>query len=174
MHISVLLSLILILVAGCGFQPVYGTVGDRNIEVSTYLASVRLKQKSGAMGQQLQNQLEDLFSPNSADSLYGEAFRLEFDVDSKRDAVVIEQDGSIARFNILLTSHYKLIDAETGELLDKGTVRRTASFFNAPEKFSAYIAERDAMARALREMAEDYKMRMTAYFAREYKLGQRS
>lgn len=173
MRIPALLCVVLMLLSGCGFQPVYGTVGDRDIEVATYLSSIRLKQKSGVMGQQLQNQLEDLFSPDSADSLYGESFQLEFDVDSKRDAVVIEQDGSISRFNILLTSHYKLIDEETGEVLDKGTVRRTASFYNAPEKFSAYIAEKDAMVRALREMAEDYKMRMAAYFAREYKLGQR-
>jgi LPS-assembly lipoprotein len=161
-------------VAGCGFTPVYGTNNDQDVEVSSYLSSITLKQRSGALGQQLENALEDRLNPDASASLYGKAFQLDFTIDNKRDAVVIEQDGSIARYNVLLISNYRLTDTETGEVLDKGSVRRTASFFNAPEKFAAYIAEKDALDRALLELSEDYKLRLAAYFAKNYKLGERN
>lgn len=164
----------LVALAACGFQPVYGTNSDRDIEVSTYLSSIRFVQRSGMLGQQLQNALEDGFNPDASSSLYGKSFRLEFNIATRRDAVVIEQNGVIARYNILLISAYRLIDDETGELLDNGTLRRTASFYNAPEKFAAYTAERDAVQRALGELAEDYRLRVAAYFAQHYKLGPRS
>lgn len=164
----------LLVLTACGFQPVYGTNSDYNIEVSSYLSSVRFSQRSGPQGQQLQNALEDRFNPDASASLYGKSFVMEFSLNSRRDAVVIEQDGSIARYNILLISQYRLLDEETGELLDEGTIRRTASFYNAPEKFAAYVAEKDAVQRALVELAEDYRLRIAAYFAQHYKLGQRS
>jgi hypothetical protein len=159
--------------AACGFQPIYGTTGDYDIEVGTYLSSIEFSQRSGVLGQQLQNAMEDRFDPEASGSLYGKSFRLQFGLDSKRDAVVIGQDGSIARYNILLTSPYTLIDIESGAVLDRGTVRRTASFYNAPDKFSAYVAEKNAIDRALTELSEDYKLRMAAYFAQHYKLGPR-
>lgn len=169
-----LATVMVLVLAGCGFQPLYGSNSDRDIEVSTYLSSIRFSQRSGALGQRLQNALEDSFNPDASSSLYGKSFRMEFSLESRRDAVVIEQDGAIARFNILLSSPYRLIDDETGEVLDKGTIRRTASFYNAPEKFAAYTAEKDAVERALKELAEDYRLRIAAYFAQHYKLGQRS
>lgn len=168
-----LIAMMLVLPA-CGFQPLYGKNDDRDIEVSTYLSAIDLSQRSGMLGQQLENAMQDRFNPDSSASLYAVAFRLEFNISSKRDAVVIEQDGSIARYNILLASAYKLIDKETGEVLDSGTIRRTASFYNAPDKFSAYIAEKNAIDRALVELSEDYRLRLSAYFAQNYKLGQRS
>lgn len=170
---TILVFLLAYLVSGCGFTPVYGTNNDMDIETGTYLSSISLKQSSGPLGQRLENALEDRLNPDGSGSLYDNAFRLEFTINSKRDAVVIEQDGSIARYNIMLVSSYRLVDTETNEVLDKGQVRRTASFFNAPEKFASYIAEKDAVDRALLELSEDYKLRLAAYFARDYKLGSR-
>lgn len=166
----------MVLLAGCGFQPLHGDSSDYDIEVGTYLTSTKLKvaRNSGMAGQQLLNAIEDRFNPDSAPSLYNDAFLLEFDLTEQREAGVIEQDGSISRFNIRMISDYRLIDLETREVLDSGSINRTASYFNAPEKFSSYIAEKDAVQRALIEMSADYKLRISAYFAREYKLGQRA
>lgn len=167
--------LLMFCLSACGFTPLYGEAGDYDIEVGTYLAATELQAASGSgiMGQQLKNALEDSFNPNSASSLYNNAFRLEFDLNQSRSAGVIEQDGAILRYNIVLSSTYRLIDLETREVLSRGTIRRTASYFNAPEKFASYIAEKDAVQRVLHEMSEDYKMRLSSYFAKEYKLGPR-
>lgn len=174
MRILALLCLFPLLLA-CGFTPLHGKTDDLDIEIGTYLASTELRHRGGSemLGQQLYNAIEDRFNPSSASSLYGKAFRLEFSVAEERNSGVVEQDGSISRFNIDIRSEYRLIDLETNAVLDSGHVRRTASFFNAPEKYASYIAEKDAVQRALIEMSEDYKLRLASFFAREYKLGQR-
>lgn len=166
----------LFLLASCGFQPLHGTANDYDIEVSTYLASTKVEATGGEqmLAQQLENAVSDRFNPDSSPSLYNTAFRLEINLIQRRQAAIIQQSGVIGRYNVILVSQYKLIDAETRTVLDTGTIRRTASFFNAPEKYAAYIAEKDAVQRALLEMSEDYKMRIAAYFAREYKLGPRA
>lgn len=173
-HLAFLISLFLL--ASCGFQPLHGNASDYDIEVSTYLASTKVEAVGGdaMLSQQLENAVTDRFNPDSTTSLYDTAFRLEFSLAEQRQAAIVQQTGVIGRYNIILSSKYKLIDAETRAVLDAGTIRRTASFFNAPEKYAAYIAEKDAVQRALLEMSEDYKMRIAAYFAREYKLGPRA
>lgn len=173
-HLALLISLFLL--ASCGFHPLHGKANDYDIEVSTYLASTKVEAIGGEpmLAQQLENAVSDRFNPDSSPSLYSTAFRLEFSLSQQRQAAIIQQEGIIGRYNIILASQYKLIDAETRTVLDTGTIRRTASFFNAPEKYAAYIAEKDAVQRALLEMSEDYKMRIAAYFAREYKLGSRA
>lgn len=171
-----LLLLCLMVLAGCGFKPLHGDAADLDIEVGTYLASTKIEAVAGRdmLGQQLENAIEDRFNPNGRSSLYNTAFRLEFSLREQRQAAIIQQTGAIGRYNVILQSDYKLIDAETREVLDSGTIRRTASFFNAPEKYAAYIAEKEAVQRALLEMSEDYKMRIASYFARDYKLGPRT
>lgn len=162
--------------SGCGFKPMYGAVDDYDIEVGTYLASTEIQAgtASDMLGQQLRNALEDRFNPDSSISLYDKAFRLEVSLRQQRQAAVMQQTGNIGRFNVLLISNYRLVDTETREVLDSGEIRRTASYFNSPERFASYIAEKDAVQRALLEMSEDYRMRLAAFFAREYKLGQRN
>ncbi len=172
LHLPALLMLCVWL-TGCGFQPVYGNVQDDHIEVASYLSSIQVDASGGELGQRLENQLEDRLNPKAIDSLYGQYFRLQTNITANRDAVVVELDGDISRFNIELVSKYYLYD-DKGELLDRGTVRRTASFNAVDEKFAAYVAEKEAVERALVEMSEDYRMRLSAYFAQHYKLGQRT
>jgi len=156
--------------AACGFQPMYGETQDRDIEAGTYLASVAVQPISGTLGQRLQIALEDRLDPTSSASLYGKAFALEVNVRSKREPVVVEPDGSIPRYNINLVSKVRLLDSKTGDVLHKGTVQRTASFNVADEKYAAFVAERDAVQRALVEISEDYVVSLAAYFAQNYKL----
>lgn len=156
---------------GCGFQPVYGSLKDDSIEVSTYLAAVDVAVIPGATGQQFRNALQDRLNPAAGKSVYGRAFRLEVALRIKRDPIVIEKDGSIGRYNINLSSNYRLLDSETLELLTSGKINRIASFSDTDEKFAAYIAEKDAMERAILELSEDYRLRLAAYFAGNYTLG---
>ncbi len=169
-YAKILACTLCLCLAACGFQPMYGDTQDRDIEAGTYLASIEVQPIAGTLGQRLQIALEDRLDPSSGTSLYGKAFALNVSVRSKRDPVVVEPDGSIPRYNISLISQFRLLDAETGEVLYKGVVRRTASFNVADEKYAAFVAERDPVQRALVEMSEDYVVRLAAYFAQNYKL----
>lgn len=169
---AALLALLLLTLSACGFQPLYGKVDDRDIEVGTYLASIKVDGIPGLSGQQLQMALEDRLNPNAKPSLYGKAFRLSVSLKVRRNPVIVEQDGSIPRYNLNLASSYRLIDENSQEVLDTGVARRVVSFNQADEKFAAYVAEKDALERGLSEMAEDYRMRLAAYFAQHYKLSE--
>lgn len=157
--------------SGCGFQPVYGKVSDRqHLEVATYLAGIDIDPIRGREGQMLRNGLEDRLNPQAEASIYKGAFRLAVVLQAKRDPVVVEPDGSIARYSVNLVSSYKLFDTQTGEELDSGIVRRVASYDAPIEKFAVYVAEKDALERGVIELAEDYRLRLAAYFANNYKL----
>lgn len=161
----------LFLLVSCGFQPVYGTVDDReHLELSTYLAGVEVAPISGREGQQLRIMLEDRLNPADSASIYDKSFRLNIALKLRRDPVIVQPDGSIARYQMVLTSTYRLTDVETGESMDSGQIRRISSFDVPIEKFAVYVAERDATRRALTELSEEYRMRLIAYFARHYKL----
>lgn len=157
---------LLFLLAACGFQPLYGDVTDDNAEIASYLAAITVDAEGGVMAQQLQNELEDRLNPSTRGSVFGDGrFILKLQVSSDRDPVLVELDGNILRYHIELVSRFELLEGESGKRLHRGVVRRTASFNVVDEKFAAYVAEKDAIERALVEMSQDYKMRLGAYFA---------
>lgn len=157
--------------SACGFQPIYGKVEDKHIETGTYLASTTVEATGGSdLDLQLKNIIEDRINPKAESSLYGKSFLLEIQVTAPRTPLGIDRSGSISRYDITLRSTYVLYDAETREVLDKGVLTRRASYVNADEKFAAYSAEQDAIVRGIKELAEDYKMRLASFFAEHYKL----
>lgn len=166
---QLVLSLTLLcLLASCGFSPIYATDSHRpegSPAIAEHLRAIVLKQSSGMQGQQLENAIADTINPTSEKSSLGDAYRLEFNLKQTKSAAIVEQDGSIARYQIGLTSTYKLIDAASGDVLNRGEIRRVASFNVADEKFAAYVAEKDAIQNALKEISADYGQRLAAQFA---------
>lgn len=160
-----------LLLQGCGFQPVYGEVQDDHIEVGSYLASTEVRAKGGSdLVNQLKMGIEDRINPKAQESLYGPSFQLEITLRTPRTPLGIGRSGAISRYDITLDSRYRLIDLDTKQELTKGVIQRRVSYFNADEKFAAYSAEQDAIRRGVKELAEDYKMRLASYYAQYYKL----
>ena len=164
---KLLAILCLIGLTACGFQPIYGESSrQENDRIARYFAATDIRTKSGARGQQLKNALEDQLNPNSIISDIKKHYTLQVEVQVRRDATVIERDGSISRYNVNVSSNYRLRDAN-GRTLKKGVVRRTASYNDVNEHFSSYIGEKDAIQRAIKEMSEDYKMQLAAFYAEQ-------
>lgn len=162
---------LLFALSACGFQAIYGQSDDTSIEIGTYLASTTVSASaSGELGHRLQISIEDRLNPTASKSLYGKAFNLEVRVSAPRIPVGIDRTGEISRYDVTLQSQYVLTDAETMDVLDKGMITRRVSFFNTDEKFASYAAEQDAVDRGIKELGEDYKVRLAAFFAEHYKL----
>lgn len=160
-----------LLLQNCGFQPIYGAVEDDDIEVGTYLASTEVKALGGnSLANDLKIAIEDRINPKAQESLYGRSFQLEVTIRTPRTPLGIGRSGAISRYDITLDSRYRLVDLDTKEELTRGVMQRRVSYFNADEKFAAYTAEQDAIRRGVRELSEDYKMRLSSYFAQYYKL----
>lgn len=157
--------LILLVLSACGFRPIYGDVGDQNIEMASYLTAIEVESASGELGNRLKIMVEDQLNPAHEQSVYAGRFKLVMDVKSDSIPLVIRGDGSIDRFSTNLVSSYHLYETASHRLITSGTLRRTASYNNLDEKFASYIAQKDALHHALGELAEDYKLRLAGFFA---------
>ena len=163
----ILLSVMMLcLLNSCGFEPIYAKSGSATSPaIADKFKAIQLNQHAGMLGLQLENAIHDQINPMSEPSPIGKVYHLEFDLKQAKTAAIVEQDGSIARYQVNFSSNYKLIDAKTLETLHKGVIRRVASYNVADEKFAAYIAEKDAAQRAIEEISADYAQRLAAYFA---------
>lgn len=149
--------------ASCGFEPLYGTHQNASAGGgNSPLSAVAIDPIDGLVGQQFKAALEDRFNPTGAPtpSLYG----LTVNVKATKTPTVIEPDGTISRYNLLLDSNYTLYRKADGAKLRSDHVRRTTSYNLSDADFSDFISENDAMRRALTELSEDYRLRLAAYF----------
>ena len=79
----------------------------------------------------------------------------------------VSREGIVGRYNIYLNTTYTLKRLGDQKVISTGKVNRVASYNNVVNAyFSAFQAERDARERAINELAEDYRLRLGAEFAR--------
>lgn len=149
------LACALLLLSACGFQPVHGRRA-----AAPELEQVEVAPIPGRTGQLLRISLEDRLRAGGA-----AAWRLEASIAVTPQAVGIEADREITRYNLHLVSSFRLLRTGDGKEVLSGTVRRIASYNVSDSDFSTHIASRDALKRGLDELAEDYRMRLAAFFA---------
>ena len=152
-----------IIVAACGFQPLYGSgQGVLSSAVVEDLAAVRITAISDRVGQIVRNDLLDRLNP------FGEPtsprFSLAVELEEAKEGLAIQIDDTVTRFNLTLTANYFLTDAQTGAMLTAGSVRATAAYNVLRSDFANVIAERDAQQRAAREIADELNTRLAVFF----------
>lgn len=158
---SILVSL-LFLLAACGFTPLY----QQGTDTAHQLRNIRIAPIQGRVGQVFTTSLEDSLGGGAAPSPTPAA-TLTVSLGEQHIPVAIGQDRRIARYDYILTSTYTLSDNATGRLLTKGSVKRITSYNNVDADFSAFVTKQDAMERAARELAEQYRLRLAAFYAKQ-------
>jgi len=153
-----------IIVAACGFQPLYGSnQGVLSGPVVEDLAAVHITAISERVGQIVRNDLLDRLNP------FGEPtsprFSLAVELEEAKEGLAIQIDDTVTRFNLTLTANYFLSDAQTGTVLTTGSVRAKAAYNVLRSDFANVIAERDAQQRAAREIADEMKTRLAVFFS---------
>ncbi len=119
----------------------------------------------GHDGQILKNALEDRLNPEGLKSANPE-YRLDLTLTKTLIPAVVKSDGTIQRYDVQFDSNFKLIRIADGKILLTSNMRRTGSYnvaINA--NFATYEAEQDIIERTIREIAEDYVLRISGYFA---------
>ncbi len=153
----------LLAMAACGFKPLYGTdpVGDG---VVVHLASIDIVEQKTRLGQLIRN---DLLSSMSEPGASGGHYRLilESDADIDRTIDVKDESDETQRYRYRAKTTFRLLDARSGAELYKGKTFSQVSFDRTNADFSDLQAEADAMERAAREIGNDIRTRLAAYFA---------
>jgi len=141
-------------VSGCGFTPMYGAKTQ-----DALAAGIRIDAPRDSTGQKFQQELEDKINPMGVPP--NPEYALKVTLTSASSAIGVARDGTISRYNIVLSSHYQLVRLKENKIVQTDEIQHVASFNNQPNQyFSTYISEKDAIERGIGELAELYRQRM--------------
>jgi LPS-assembly lipoprotein len=150
---------------GCGFRPLLKqpAATDADQSVQTELAAIEVEPARGQLGQQLRNDLLDQLNPGSLQ--VPSRYRLTVQNLVTTNALAIQLDATITRFNLRLQSRFQLRDKQSGQLVYASTVGRTASYNVVRQPYAVLVAEEDAQRRAAREVSADIRNLLAVHFA---------
>ncbi len=162
-----LISVLCLPAAGCGFKPLYSKSANDGA-AKTLLAGISIDEVASTdrrMGQQLKAELEDRLNPGGAVPPHP-AFRLKLGLTQSVSAIGVAPDGTISRYNIYLNSSFTLYRNSDGKQITSGAVSDVGSYNNVSNAyFSTYVSQEDAVKRGIIELAELYRGRLAAYLS---------
>ena len=151
---------VVISLAGCGFQPLYGTAGGtRNLPAD--LARIQIAPIPDRLGQQVRNTLLDQLNPSGEPAAAD--YILTVKLDLNRQGLGYRKDESITRVNLRLVANYELRNAED-KIVIAGAGRSIASFDVVQKDFSTLTAERDGEERIANDVANQIVLQLAAHF----------
>ncbi|WP_035705422.1 LPS assembly lipoprotein LptE [Niveispirillum irakense] len=154
--------------AGCGFQPVYGTRAG-GVAAGQSLAQVQIDPIPERNGQVLRNNLIDRFYTDSRPS--DPRYRLSIALSAVEEELGIQKDATATRARLRLQANYELIDNTNSQVVYRTSSRSVVSYNLLDSQFAVLASKQDAYDRGLTELAEDIRSRLGLYFARESEKG---
>ena len=149
-----------LMLAGCGYRPLYGSSGDSK-GVTTTLQSVAIPEADTRLGQIIRN---DLLS-SMRGGLSEDRYTLILKPAANSTGVIEKPQPSVTRQAINLTVSYELIEKASGKVVHSGKTFSHASFDVVRQPFADKQAETNATERAAHEVSADIRTRLAAYFA---------
>ena len=150
------------LLMGCGFRPLYGS-GDA-AETENELAAIQVRPIDNRIGQILHNHLIDLLTPR------GRPRHVKYVLDVRLKETIarlgVQKSELATRANLRITAKFMLLSPSGSMLFNGQSV--TISSFNilGSDDLATLVAEKDARARAVRQIASDLRTRIAAFFLR--------
>lgn len=152
------------LLAGCGFQPMYGT-GPGGQQLDDVMRTVSVATIPGRVGQRLRNEL--IFATTGGGYSDSPNYRLEIAIRESVQDVFVAQSGESEGRAYRLIAAFKLISLEDDSVLISGKSIGRAAYDNLDSTFADVRARRDAENRAARTVAEDIQTRIATALSRE-------
>jgi len=148
-----------LLLGGCGFRPLYATTqGDaaisRLISVQTIAAPETVAPYlSDALGERV-------------GAVNGETPRYDLSVEAREGAekLAVQIDATVTRYNYRLSARYTAVDRLTGERIT-GVARAVTSYNIVNSQYSTLFAERAAIEKAARLLAEEIERDLLIQFS---------
>lgn len=151
-----------LLVAGCGFRPVYGKQyqSERNAIASAQLAEIEVTGDTSRLNQLFQEELRDRLNPEHV--AIEKRYRLHVAINEMNIPLFVAPDGTYGRGNLQYTLSYGLTRNEDGKQVDNGQLKRVSSYAASETNaiYASYVAQDDARKRGVIELANDLAMRL--------------
>lgn len=161
-----LVVLLLPVLAGCGFSPLYGSATTNSQRVQADMHAIALgKVPPGRLGQILEHQLEGYFATLGKDSV-PPRYRLDMKLKETFLPLIVRQDGSVSRYNIEHTLDIELHSDEAGKAIHGETIKILTGYNTDDSDYASYTARKEAQRRAMHELAQQTKARLMAFLSR--------
>jgi LPS-assembly lipoprotein len=152
--------------AGCRVQPLYGTVNPvgpvDSYQATQDLQAIDVLPIPDRLGQQFYNALRNELVPAGLPA--APAYALDVSVSESVGSQVLRTDATATRALIVLTASYRLsLAGEDTELFSDAAQALTAYNIGDAE-YAVRRAERDARARAVKELANRMRARIASWF----------
>ena len=154
--------LVVLLLGACGFRSLYGI--DATGDAPGQLATIEIRPIADRLGQQLRNNLLDLLNPRGRPA--NPRYFLTVQLDQSTQRLAIEKDAFATRANLRLHANFSLQDPESRKIMLSGKILVVSSYNILDSEFATLMAEKDAKARAVREIAHGVRTRLAAFFVR--------
>jgi LPS-assembly lipoprotein len=158
--LGVVLTLVL---AACGFQPLYGPTRAGVPSTIEQMATIRITPLPDRIGQQMHNLLRDRLNPGGQPR--DPAYELRLSLTEGRQELSIRKDETASRANLILAATFSLHEIGSGRVLLHGLASSTNSYNILSSQFATTYGESNARSRGLREISDDIRTRLGIYFA---------
>ncbi|MSP50087.1 MAG: hypothetical protein EXQ95_12275 [Alphaproteobacteria bacterium] len=155
---------LLLLLAGCGFEPLYGERPGVPGQAVQAMAETRIALIPDRPGQELRNYLLDRLTPRGAPSR--PRYELQVGLTERRDNLGVSRDDTATYARLTLTATFTLREITSGQAVYSGQSRWTNGFTVVASHFANLASEADARGRALREIGEDIRQKLGLHFSK--------
>ena len=149
-----------ILLAGCGFHPMYGS------SLAPALSSVYVEPIAERDGYELRNTLIDALQSDGDKA--GKVYSLKVTLNESSQGIALQNDATITRYNNRLEAHYVLSDMK-GAVLTSGTQVELSAYNVVQSPYATLTAQQDSSKRAAQDVAERIHLDLGVWFRKHKK-----
>ena len=146
-----------LLLAGCGFTPLYAQRG-----LAAGLSAIEVESEETRTGHLLREELDDALA---RDRSRPAAYVLQLDIDEDRYPRGLRIDDVATRYEVALTVAYILRDAATRRQLTTGTTQVAVTYDSADPPYAGVVGHQDGQERAATQAAERIRLDLARWFA---------
>ena len=159
---AILLVAAAMLLAGCGYRPLYGSSSE-TAGVAATLSSISIPEAEDRVGQLVRNDLLSSMRAGEGE----EKYTLLLKPVVRTSGVIDKPQPNATRDAVTLSVSYELIDRSSGSVVHAGKTFSSASFDIIDQPFADLQAQTSATERAAQEVSTDIRTRLAAYFAKQ-------
>ena len=148
---------VMLLLAACGLQPMYGGGGSGH--VASGLSTIQVAAIPERAGWLVRNALVDRLGGESASPSY----RLEVDLDDDLTSFGIRGDSSATRERRTLRARYRLVELKTGLVVLDATAGSDAGIDIVSSEYATVAAEQTAQERLAQVVADQMVSRLALF-----------
>jgi LPS-assembly lipoprotein len=156
---------LLLLVAACGFRPLYSSGDSTSPGVAQDLASVAIAEPNSRLMQLIRNDLLSTMRP--AGTAEPDRYRLDIEASASEEKSIEDSSDSrrAHRATMRVAANFALKDLSGGKTVYQGRTFSHVSYDDVNQSFADLQARTNAIERGAREVALDIRTRLAAHFA---------